>query len=34
MIYLISQLWPWMLVAAIVGGAIGWRLAARDREQA
>jgi hypothetical protein len=34
MIYLISQLWPWMLVAAIVGGAIGWRLAACAREQA
>ncbi len=28
MIYLISQLWPWMLVAGIVGGVIGWRIRA------
>lgn len=25
MIYLITQLWPYMLVAFAVGGWIGWR---------
>ncbi len=34
MIYLISQLWPFMLAAAVVGAVVGWRGAARCRDRA
>lgn len=34
MIYLISQLWPFMLAAGVVGVVVGWRAAARCRDRA
>ena len=34
MIYLISQLWPLMVVAVVGGGVVGWRLAAACRSDA
>ncbi len=34
MIYLISQLWPMMLVSALIGGVVGWRMAACSNAKA
>ena len=34
MIYLISQLWPMMVISAVIGGVVGWRVAAGCREKA